>query len=99
MVGVSAKHARSAGHLPRLEKVTRSAWLVVLQGGEELGLSGLEEPSFTERPGVDWARPNLGHDLVPVLHVLIADLGSGLHDHSGEDDGDILRSGKPKSFS
>lgn len=79
-------HAKCAGHLPGLSEVARGSWVVGLQGGEKLCFSWVEEASLAERRHVDWARPNLGDDLAQMLHIVVVDLGSSLHDDGSEQD-------------
>lgn len=92
------KHAsKAAGHLPQLAKGARRAWLVVLQRREELRSSRTAETVVAEGQGVAWAGVDLRDELAQVLHVVVANLGSALHDHGGENDGIHLAIWDPES--
>lgn len=58
----------------------------MIQRSEELCPSGVAKALVINGEGVSWAGIDLGDDLAQVLHVVVADLGSALHDHGGEDD-------------
>lgn len=59
----------------------------MLQSSEELNFTRVAEALIVEGPRVARARVDARDDLAQVLHVVVADLGSALHDHGGEDDG------------
>lgn len=78
---------RNVRYLPQLVKGARRARLVMVQRSKKLGFCGSAQTSLVGGIWKACVVLDLRDELAQMLHVVIADLGSTLHDHGGEDDG------------
>lgn len=74
----------------RLPEASGLASLVVVQGREDLSLSGATETMIIEGIRRTLIAMNLGHEIAKLFDVVLLDRGSVFHRHGGKDNREIL---------